>query len=175
MRKLKNKHLTGFTIVELLIVIVVIAILAAIATVAYGGVQNRANDAAVQSDLRNLAMKIEEHKANTGEYPSGSPANTLPGGITYRVNRSAYDTTANNLYFCIVTGTPSARFSIAARSKSGNVIAFYNGSFQAYSGAYGTSVSTCPKTGIPTTETGFAYYYGHSFGTSGVWQNWTNG
>ena len=35
---------SGFTIVELLIVVVVIAILAAISIVAYAGIQNRANE-----------------------------------------------------------------------------------------------------------------------------------
>ena len=44
--KLPTRY-SGFTIVELLIVIVVIAILAAISLVAYTGVQNSANDAAV--------------------------------------------------------------------------------------------------------------------------------
>lgn len=55
-----SKHRMGFTIVELLIVIVVIAILAALSIVAYTGIQNRANDTAVQSDIRNLTGKVRE-------------------------------------------------------------------------------------------------------------------
>lgn len=42
--RIKNKQNSGFTIVELLIVIVVIGILAAITIVAYNGVQQRARD-----------------------------------------------------------------------------------------------------------------------------------
>lgn len=47
----------GFTIVELLIVIVVIAILASLSYVGYTSISNRAHDAAVQSDLANIAKK----------------------------------------------------------------------------------------------------------------------
>ncbi|HBO64388.1 TPA: pilus assembly protein PilE, partial [Candidatus Saccharibacteria bacterium] len=60
---------SGFTIVELLIVIVVIAILAAITVVAYTGIQGRANDVAVQSDLRAFANKVLQIEAETGQYP----------------------------------------------------------------------------------------------------------
>ena len=47
----KTKN-TGFTIVELLIVIVIIGILAAITIVAYNGIQNRANDTVIKNDLK---------------------------------------------------------------------------------------------------------------------------
>ena len=43
----------GFTIVELLIVIVVIGILAAITIVAFSGIQNRANNTTLSTDLSN--------------------------------------------------------------------------------------------------------------------------
>jgi len=54
----------GFTIVELLIVVVVIAILAAITIVSYNGVQNRASDAAVKSELAQN-VKLVMNAANT--------------------------------------------------------------------------------------------------------------
>jgi prepilin-type N-terminal cleavage/methylation domain-containing protein len=43
----QNKQQSGFTIVELLIVIVVIAILAAITVVAYNGIQDRARNSSI--------------------------------------------------------------------------------------------------------------------------------
>lgn len=50
---------TGFTIVELLIVIVVIAILAAITIVAYNGIQERARVQSANSDLNSLTKAIK--------------------------------------------------------------------------------------------------------------------
>lgn len=64
----KNRH-SGFTIVELLIVIVVIAILAAITIVAFNGIQTRARDNTRISDLKNLQKIVELYKAENGVYP----------------------------------------------------------------------------------------------------------
>ena len=52
---------SGFTIVELLIVVIVIAILATITIVSFGAIQNRAHDSAVQSDLRQLGLRIQSY------------------------------------------------------------------------------------------------------------------
>jgi len=64
-----NKTKSGFTIVELLIVIVVIGILAAITAVAYNGVQSRARDAQRLSDMNRLQKSVELYYAENGFYP----------------------------------------------------------------------------------------------------------
>lgn len=65
---LNTKYQPAFTIVELLIVIIVIAILAAISVVAYTGIQNRAHDSIVQSDL-SQAYRQQTIAATLDELP----------------------------------------------------------------------------------------------------------
>jgi prepilin-type N-terminal cleavage/methylation domain-containing protein len=63
---MNNKQQTGFTIVELLIVIVVIGILAAITIVAYNSVQDRAQRAKITSDIHNIENAIHLARNQTG-------------------------------------------------------------------------------------------------------------
>lgn len=63
------KKQSGFTIVELLIVIVVIGILAAITIVSYNGIQDRAHDAVTKSDLSTAKQRFDMYQAENGTYP----------------------------------------------------------------------------------------------------------
>jgi prepilin-type N-terminal cleavage/methylation domain-containing protein len=74
---------TGFTIVELLIVVVVIAILAAITVVAYNGIQQRAKVAALQSSSSSGAKALEVAKIQGGQYPESLPSSAGSSNTTY--------------------------------------------------------------------------------------------
>ena len=98
---MKNK--SGFTIVELLIVIVVIAILAAIIIVAFNGVTQKANDSKRLSDIDTIVKALEVYKMKNGDYPA---AQSTP-------NASSWETSTN--------GTTVTDFISALRT--GNAIA----------------------------------------------------
>ncbi len=61
----------GFTIIELLVVISIIGLLASIAMPRYQLVKQRAQVAAMVSDLRNLLMAEEGFLASYGDYAGG--------------------------------------------------------------------------------------------------------
>ena len=180
-----KRSTTGFTIVELLIVIVVIAILASISVVAYTGIQNRANDSAVQSDLNNLVKKIQLAAADTGDYPRGGATrpsssssatgdSTVFPGFTFAVSKDAYLTTVANLFYCTGTDITSGQkiFRIGARSKSGNGFMYDTGSGIAALGSVSvTQTTTCQGIDYPYT---YSYGYNSTPPNNG-WKGWTNG
>lgn len=91
---------TGFTIVELLIVIVVIAILAAISIVAYNGIQNRARASAASSALTQAAKKIAVWQVdNPSATPDCSTFSSLIGG-----NGSACSFISNGIDYQYLAG-----------------------------------------------------------------------
>ena len=61
---------TGFTIVELLIVVVVIAILASITIVSYNGIINRAHQSKLISDVASAGMLMSVDQSSSGIYPA---------------------------------------------------------------------------------------------------------
>ena len=61
---------SGFTIVELLIVIVVIAILASITIVAFNGIQQRARNSQIVQGVTMYEKAIRLYQAGTGTLPS---------------------------------------------------------------------------------------------------------
>lgn len=72
------KSKSGFTIVELLIVIVVIGILAAIIVVVYSGIQQQAKAAQLMGSIDALEKGIRVYKLKNGGYPN--PTDVTPSG-----------------------------------------------------------------------------------------------
>lgn len=94
-----SKAKSGFTIVELLIVVVVIAILAAITIVAFNGIQNRAKVASIQTDTENAMKSLELFKIDSpaSQYPlTLSQANLKASGN----NAISYTSYASGAGYC---------------------------------------------------------------------------
>lgn len=71
-----KKRESGFTIVELLIVIVVIGILAALVITTYSGIQAKARNSKRQTDIQAIQTQLEAYFAEAGHYPSRTDMNT---------------------------------------------------------------------------------------------------
>lgn len=135
-----TKRISGFTIVELLIVIVVIAILAAITIVVYNGIQNRAYDTTIRSDLQTVAKKLQAWKITDGDgsFPTGVDASTLKAALSpvdIKLSTSAYQTTTSNLLYIDEGGKD---FALLAISKAGHTMYYSTkeGSVKDYTGAH---------------------------------------
>ncbi len=63
------RYKSGFTLVEVLIVIVVISILAAISVIAVSGIQKRTREATMAATFSDVAKKLKMYKAEKGSYP----------------------------------------------------------------------------------------------------------
>jgi prepilin-type N-terminal cleavage/methylation domain-containing protein len=110
-----KRSTTGFTIVELLIVIVVIGILAAITIVAYNGIQDRARTSAVSSALSQAAKKLAIYQVDNPDlYPADKTALEALGikdtdSVTYQYTRTS--TTPNTYCITATNGTISYKIS----------------------------------------------------------------
>ena len=167
--RLNPKRQSGFTIVELLIVIVVIAILAAITIVAYGGITARANTASSASTAEAVAKKAEAYNADPPAGVSGYPTTmaALTGAAsttTYFISSTSAVNVAStamsaapakpnyvNFYVC-GTGatTPAPTTLVGITTKTGNQIGYWN---------YSTSTLNFDTAGQASGQVGI-YYVG---------------
>ena len=76
-----KQNKTGFTIIELLIVIAIIGILAGLVLTNFQGAQAKARDAQRKTRLNSVYGKLEEFYNNNNGYPDGVLSQTVLPGI----------------------------------------------------------------------------------------------
>ena len=117
-RLMKHKHLTsrlsGFTIVELLIVIVVIGILAAISLVAYNGFSTRSRIASMQIDLSAAVRTLELAKINSSssQYPVDSTSANLKVSNGATLNYKVDNTVSPSTY-CVTVANNGVAYRVS--------------------------------------------------------------
>jgi len=116
---LRGQKQSGFTIVELLIVVVVIAILAAITIVAYNGIQQRATNSAMQSELSQLVKKVESYKVTSSgsTYPADQATAGVPASSTGTLSYF-YSSSPDSFCAQIIKGTTSYFASNSSKKPS---------------------------------------------------------
>lgn len=171
------KSRSGFTIVELLIVIVVIAILAAISVVAYTGVQQRANNAKTLSAVNAYVKALNLYKADHGQYPPvtscmgiGYETTSCHSLGVYGINGGGLNTSYLSPYFNGIIPTPATNLGDIDGSASfgGAIYAWNNGQYGGTGnggvGLYYQGSGDCPSVGGLTFLSTQAYIDG-----SGRW------
>jgi prepilin-type N-terminal cleavage/methylation domain-containing protein len=78
-----KKQESGFTIVELLIVIVVIGILAALVITTFNGIQQKGRDTERETDIKALHGQLEAYYAQNGKYPTLANMNDNNGAASW--------------------------------------------------------------------------------------------
>ena len=106
-----KKYSLGFTLIELMIVVAIIAVLAAIAYPSYTQYKIRTNRADVQSEMMNIAQRLQSYYVINHNYTSA----TLDNGTTskdYPISNPVYR----------VTLVPSGQtYTLTAETISGTV------------------------------------------------------
>lgn len=156
----------GFTIVELLIVVVVIAILAAITIVSYNGIQARATEASIQSDLRNAMNKFQAYKAINNIFPANDDASL--GLAEVKVNKSLYLDSTGNFLYCGNDSSTRQDVAIIAVGKNGKTYAIAtNRAFGVYTTYTIASYQDACTDLVSTTSARYGY-------TGSTWRSWVN-
>ncbi len=93
-QKLTKRHSdeSGFTLVELLVVIVILGILAAVVVFSVGGVSDKGSSSACKADVKSVEAAAEAYYAKNSSYPA------TVGAMTAAPNKFLHDVPSTGSY-----------------------------------------------------------------------------
>ncbi len=116
-RGISIKHIrqTGFTLIELMIVVVILGILAAIAYPSYQGYVEKANRADMMAEMQQIASRIEANKINYRRYDR-IPLNVVLTGALAANGSVNFPNTGTAFYTVSATPRNAANTQLAGRN-----------------------------------------------------------
>lgn len=153
---MQNKLSTGFTIIELVVVIAIIGILAAVVYGSFGGARTEARNKSFMSDMKQVQLALEVYRAQNDGYPA-SIDNLVTGN--FLPEAPVAGDSANNS--CSLSYSPSGSFTNSAgatvySSYKYTGIRCYSGTVEAGS-EFARCPSSCPATGNCNPAGGVAF------------------
>jgi len=140
------KKNSGFTLIEILVVVTIIALLTATAAVSYSQFSKQSRDAKRKTDIEQIRAALEMYRSNVDSYPLVTVSLTLPPVIYIQSIPSDPKTNLVYPFFPLPAGcdgtssNPCNDYSITASLESGETYT---------AGPYGAVVSSPTSTPAP--------------------------
>lgn len=115
----KRLYKTGFTLIEILVVISIIGILSGVLYASFGDARNDSRNKVLQTELKEVQLALELYKSQNGEYPAaGVGGGTCNAGTTLAVDKANSDGCVG---IAIITGlAPDFIAELLSDTSSGN-------------------------------------------------------
>ncbi len=152
---------SGFTLLEILVVMVIIGILVSIGVNTFIGAQRKGRDSRRKEDLHQITTALEVYYNDTGRYPESSGTGEIIGcgalipapcnwgaifardGITYMVQLPADPVDGIQYYYDSDDGTDYAIFAYLENDQDGDLVKDEDGEVMVYEGMTCSSGTLC--------------------------------
>lgn len=121
--KTATKRQSGFTFIELLVVMTIIAVITGVAVVSYNATALKSRDARRKTDIESIRSALELCRTESGSYPASIYNNMSCSGEVYLLN-TPRDPKTNAPY--LYTMTSATTYTLSCTLESGDSCSFQN-------------------------------------------------